>query len=167
MPATTGPQEQQPGDDHISMQEFLAYCFHSRTNESNHIFLSGKLFFEYLVDFWAICEQQRLNYIRNSPKKLCIEQYSVLRGAVEQNPQLDLAQIGTRIILPSSFTGSTRYMQATCQNTLAINCYFNSRADFFLTITANPHWPEVKAALLSEQKPEDCPDIICHVFHAK
>ena len=167
VPATAGPREQQPGDDHISMWEFLAYRFHPCTNESNRIFLSGKLFFEYLVDSWAICEQQRLNYIRNNPKKLRMEQYSDLRGAVEQNPQLDLAQIGTRIILPFSFTGSTRHMQATCQDALAVNHYFNSRADFFLTMTANPHWPEVKAALLSGQKPEDHPDIICRVFHAK
>ncbi len=96
-----------------------------------------------------------------------MEQYSDLRGAAEQNPQLDLAQVGTRIILPSSFTGSTRHMQATCQDALAVNCYFNSRADFFLTMTANPHWPEVQAALLPGQKPEDRPDIVCRVFHAK
>ena len=50
VPATAGPRQQQQGDGHISMREFLAYRFHSRTNESNHIFLSGKLFFEYLVD---------------------------------------------------------------------------------------------------------------------
>ena len=96
-----------------------------------------------------------------------MEQYSDLRGAAEQNPQLDLAQVGTRIILPSSFTGSTRHMQATCQNALAVNRYFNSHADFFLTMTANPHWPEVQAALLPGQKPEDRPDIVCCVFHAK
>src|SRR6266498_5782481 len=102
------------------MWEFLAYRFHPCTNESSHIFLSEKLFFEYLVDSWAICEQQHLNYISNNPKKLRMEQYSDLRGAAEQNPGLDLAQIGTRIILPSSFTGSTRHMQATCQDALAI-----------------------------------------------
>ncbi len=96
-----------------------------------------------------------------------MEQYSDLRGAAEQNPQLDLAQVGTRIILPSSFTGSTRHMQATCQDALAVNRYFNSCADFFLTMTANSHWPEVQAALLPGQKPEDRPDIVCHVFHAK
>ena len=26
------------------MQEFLAYCFHSRANESNHLFRADKLF---------------------------------------------------------------------------------------------------------------------------
>jgi hypothetical protein len=47
---------------------------------------------EYLVDGWAICEQNRLNYIRRNPQKLRMEQYSDLASAAEQNPQLDLNQ---------------------------------------------------------------------------
>ena len=47
----------------ISMREFLAFHIHPRQQLSNHLFQSGKLFHEYLVDSWAICEQERLNYL--------------------------------------------------------------------------------------------------------
>ena len=113
----------------VSMQEFLAYHFHPRTNESNHLFYAGKLFFEYLVDSWAICEQNRLNYIKKNQGKLWVDQYMDLSAAVEQNPQLNQTQVGTRVILPSSFSGSTRHMQTACQDALAINHHFKG-ADF-------------------------------------
>jgi len=35
------------------------------------------------------------------------------------------------------------------------------------TMSANSHWPEIEDALLPEQRPEHCPDLICYVFHAK
>jgi hypothetical protein len=150
----------------ISMREFLAYRLHIRTDESNHIFRCGKLFMEYLVDSWAICEQSRLNYIKMNQGKLRVDQYADLAAEVEQNPEIDHAQAGTRIILPSSFTGSTRHMQACCQDALALNRHFKG-ADFFITVTANSYWQEVSDALLPGQKPEDRPDIVNRVFHAK
>ena len=43
---TMAVNRQEAGEnDCTTMREFLAYRFHSRSNESNHIFLSGKLFF--------------------------------------------------------------------------------------------------------------------------
>jgi len=167
VPEVAEIRQMAPGDNRTTMREYLAYRFHIRTTESNHIFRAGKLYLEYLVDGWAICEQNRLNYIRHNPQKLRMEQYSDLASAAEQNPQLDLNQVGTRIILPSSFTGSTRHMQAVCQDALAVNRHFGGIADFFWTMTANPNWPECKAACLPGQKPQDRPDIIVRVFHAK
>ena len=96
--------QQSRGHSRVTMREFLAYRLHIRENESNHIFCSGKLFFEYLVDSWAICEQERLSYIRHNPGRLRMDLYSDLTTAIEQNPQLNHAQIGTKVILPSTFT---------------------------------------------------------------
>ena len=39
--------------------------------------------------------------------------------------------------------------------------------DIFLTMTANPRWPEVTENLLPHQQPSDRPDIISRVFHFK
>ncbi len=151
---------------YMSMREFLAYRLHTRTNGSNHLFRAGKLYFEYLVDSWAICEQNRLNYIKTNQGKLRADQYTELAAAVELNPQLNQTQVGTRVILPSSFSGSTRHMQAACQDALAVNRHFKG-ADLFITMTANPNWQEIKDALLPGEKPEDRPDLINRVFHAK
>ena len=57
-------------------------------------------------------------------------------------------------------------MQAACQDALAINRHFKG-ADLFITMTANPNWPEIKDALLPGQKAEDCSDLVNRVFHAK
>ena len=37
----------------------------------------------------------------------------------------------------------------------------------FVTITCNPKWPEITAALLPGQKPEDRPDLVARVFRLK
>jgi len=74
--------------------------------------------------------------------------------------------IGQHTILPSSFVGGTRNMVQKCQDALAINRHFHG-ADLFITITANPNWPEVTRELLPGQIASDRPDLVGCVFHAK
>jgi Helitron helicase-like domain at N-terminus len=82
------------------------------------------------------------------------------------DPQMNANNFGQRIVLPSSFSGSCRFVIQNCQDALAINCHFRG-ADFFLTMTANPNWPEVKAALLPGQSLADRPDLVNCVFCLK
>ncbi|XP_028116875.1 uncharacterized protein LOC114314599 [Camellia sinensis] len=44
---------------------------------------------------------------------------------------------------------------------------YNQRPDIFLTMTANPNWPEITSALLPHQKAIDRPDLIARVFELK
>jgi hypothetical protein len=85
---------------------------------------------------------------------------------VAADADVDLNELGRRFILPSSFSGSTCNMQQHCQDALAINHYFRG-GDLFITMTANPTWPEITSALLVGQKAPDCPDLVVRVFHAK
>jgi hypothetical protein len=57
-------------------------------------------------------------------------------------------------------------MQQHCQDALAINHYFGD-GDLFITITANPAWPEITSALIYEQKAPDHPNLVVQVFQAK
>ena len=57
-------------------------------------------------------------------------------------------------------------MVQNCQDALAINQHFHE-ADLFITITANPNWPEVTRELLPGQTASDHPDLVVRVFHAK
>jgi hypothetical protein len=59
----------------------------------------------------------------------------------------DLNQLGTRIILPSSFTGSTCHMQQL----LGCLGYQHGGGDLFITMTANAAWPEIQSALYDIQ----------------
>ena len=57
-------------------------------------------------------------------------------------------------------------MIQNCQDALTINHHFKG-ANFFLTMTANPNWPEIKAALLPGQSSADRPNLVNRVFHLK
>ena len=52
------------------------------------------------------------------------------------------------------------------QNSLAISRRYGV-ADLFITMTANPKWPEILNALLPGQTPTDRPDLMSRIFHQK
>ena len=86
------------------------------------------------------------------------------------------ANIGERIILPSSHIGSPCHMYQLFQDSMAI-CRYYRKPDIFLTMTANPNWPEIQEQLLKDEpvpgRPEkrqevsDRPDIVARVFEEK
>jgi hypothetical protein len=157
-----------PRRKYMSMAEFHRFHLFPRPLhiESNHLFLSGKLFQEYVCETWAVSEQNRLNYLRRNQKKLRVEVYQGLQDAVAADADVNLNELGKRFILPSSFSGSTRNMQQHCQDALAINRYLGG-GDLFITMTANPAWPEIVSALLPGQRASDRPDLEVWVFYAK
>ncbi|KAG2046483.1 hypothetical protein BDR06DRAFT_835447, partial [Suillus hirtellus] len=73
---------------------------------------------------------------------------------------------GRSIILPSSHTGSPRYMHQLLQDSLAI-CRACKKPDLFLTMTANGSWPEITENLLPGQSAVDRPDLVARVFYQK
>ena len=135
-------QEDAPRDpkarNTVTQSEYFKYRLHPHNNESNHIFMAGKLFQEYAVDAWATTEQRKLTWIKYNQKKIRADTYQGLTDAVTADPNANVQNIGQRLILPSSFSGSSRNMIQHCQDALAINRKFKG-ADFFLTMTANPN----------------------------
>ena len=150
----------------VTQAEYFRYRLFPRMNESNHIFMAGKLFQEYAVDSWATTEQSRLNWVKLNQSTIRADTYQGLTDAVAADPTTHGRHLGQRLILPSSFSGSSRNMIQHCQDALAINRHFHG-ADFLLTMTADPNWPEIKEALLPGQTPADRPDLAVRVFHAK
>src|SRR5258708_15474518 len=124
----------------------------------------GHLFLQYLVDHWAANEQIHLNWIKHNQKAIQADCYQGLVDAVLNNQ--DPAQVGQCIILPSSHPGTTRNMLQLFQDSMAITHFFGF-ASYFVTITANPWWPEVQAALEPGQEASERPDIVCQVFYQK
>jgi hypothetical protein len=62
---------------YMSMAEYHRFHLFFRPShlQSNHLFLSGKLFQEYVCEIWAVSEQSRLNFLRMNQKKLHVEVY--------------------------------------------------------------------------------------------
>lgn len=80
-----------------------------RDNETyNHILNTCHLFQQFLVDMYEKIEAEQMLYIRLNQKKLCTEEYIYLRGPIINDGSID--DIGTMVILSSSYIGSPRYM---------------------------------------------------------
>ena len=136
---------------------------------------------EFVVDAWASVEQSTLNWVRFHQKELRADVYSGIRDAVlgDREENINLAEHGQRIILPSSFSGGECYMTQLFQDAMVIARTFG-KPDIFYTMTANPNWPDLQEQLFLEappgvganhqrrmQKASDCPDIVTRVFELK
>ncbi len=85
--------------------------------------------------------------------------------AGEQN----MAAIGHRMVLPSSFPRSPRYFQQLYQDGMDIVRNFE-KLTLFITFTANSNWPEVQD-LLQENghglTAADRPDLVARIYNQK
>ena len=157
---------------HVTARCYYAYRLHQRRDNSLAIFYAGRLFQQFIVDAWATTEQSALDWIRHNQTKLRADLYKTALQNIEDD--VGAEDRGDRIILPSSHLGSPRHMFQLFQDSMAI-CRYCRKPDLFITMTANPQWPEVHEALLKfvggdesqKQKPEDRPDIIARVFEEK
>jgi hypothetical protein len=151
---------------HCTMREFFAYRIQDRADEYSLLLNARRLFQQFLVDAYTMIESERLFYIRRQQKVLRRNTVHTLR-TIQNQGQIDMSNVGQRVVLPSSFTGGARYMMQNYLDAMSI-CKFYGYPDFFITITCNPKWPEV-ARFLNDTNlnPEDRPDILCRIFKIK
>lgn len=135
-----------------------------RKNESNHLFKCGQLLNQFLVDEYVKMETERLLYLRNNQKKLRADTYVNLRDAIANDKNVE--DIGQRVILPATYTGSPRHMYEYAQDGLTYVKNYG-RPDLFLTMTMDPSCAEVKSQLFDGQAPYERHDIIARVFKQK
>jgi len=121
-----------------------------------------------VVDAWANCEQRKLNWARTHQHTLRSELYQGLQDAAMHNRHdgEDVGPLGCKLILSFSHVGSSRFITQLFQDTMAICRHFH-KPDLFLTMTANPKWPEIIYSLFSSQTATDRPNIISWVFEQK
>ena len=156
----------EPLSDSLSQTHYYAFQLHVRQDEFSTILRSGRLLQQYVVDMWAVSEQRCLQWHRQNQDTLRASLYSGLQDALRGNQDVSLNELGTLTVLPSSFTGSPRHMQQLFQDGMAIARYYKS-IDLFLTMTANPKWPEITRELLPGQTAADRPDLVARVFRMK
>src|SRR5271170_4497433 len=123
----------------VTQRCYHAYRLQQRPGEQPLLLWGGNLFQQYVVDAWASVEQSNLNWVRHHQKELHAEVYSGIRDAAlgDRDENMNLAEHGHRVILPSSFIGSERHMNQLFQDSMAI-CRTYRKPDIFLTMTANP-----------------------------
>ncbi|KAE8254486.1 hypothetical protein A4X13_0g3408 [Tilletia indica] len=151
------------GSIHVSLDQFHAYHVHERHSFST-LFVSQTLFQEWLVDAWVVTEQNRISFLNFNQDMLRREVYSGLRDALLSGA--DLNNIGTRTILPSTFTNGPRFWQARYHDAMSLVRVFG-KPDLFITMTCNPKWEEITKELRPGQVPSDRPDLVTRVFNLK
>lgn len=118
----------------VRVMEFYRYRLMIREDLSIHHF--RRLYQQYIVDKYAKMEGQRLLFIRCNQTKLRADLYQGLQhvvGAGDSNAR----SLGKRIVLPSSFAGSSRHMQQAYQDAMAI-IRKHGKPHYFITFTCNP-----------------------------
>lgn len=154
----------QVGNKTVSCMDFYAYSLMVREGQSNYLLLYRELFNQFLVDMYAKVESERLRYIRNNQTKLRAEQYIHLRDAVVTDGNVQ--DMGQLVILPSSHTGSPRYMHERTQDAMTYVRNYGT-ADLFITFTCNPNWKKIQDLLLPGQQAIHRYDIVARVFRRK
>ena len=81
-------------------------------------------------------ESQKLNYLRQHQQELRVDKYMSL-NACNNDPKTRDNEKGKRIILPSSFVGSRRYVEQLYFDSMTI-CGHIGFPNRFLTLTCNP-----------------------------
>ncbi|XP_039690573.1 uncharacterized protein [Medicago truncatula] len=149
------------------MREYYAYRIQQRPCEANTLIIGGRLFQQYVVDAFTAIEEERLRWVRQNQTVLRTDLYRNVCDAVVRGDTI-AAATGKRIVLPSSFTGGSRYMVQNYQDAMAI-CRTFGNPDIFMTFTANPKWPEIQYMLqkIPGQSVDDRPDIKTRVFKMK
>lgn len=111
---------------------------------------------------YVCVEHSRLQYLRFHQKEIRAEVYS---GAIEaMDNEVEDEVVGRRVVLPSSFIGGPRSMQQLYQETITLASEYGNPS-LFITMTANPQWPEILEELEDKQTPNNRPDLIARAFY--
>ena len=149
----------------LSQRQYYQFRLHTRSQEPATLFQAGRLFQQYVVDAFAVVDQAKLECIRMHQAQIRADLYNGLADTIVRD-EVDASALGRRIVLPSSFLGSDRFMQQRFQDSMAIVRYFG-KPTLFITFIANPSWKEIQDELLPHQAATDRPDLIARVFHLK
>ncbi|KAI5413759.1 hypothetical protein KIW84_058058 [Lathyrus oleraceus] len=160
------PWEEATKRNRLTIREWLAFRIQSRSNEAQTLLRSRRLYQQFLVDGFTIMESERLRWLRKNQSKLRVGKYHNL-NEYNSNGEMHGSNTGKRVVLPSSYVGSRRYMDQLYFDGMAI-CSYVGFPDLFITFTCNPNWPEIQRLLGSVHlKASDHPDIISRVFKMK
>uniref|UniRef100_A0A914Z7M8 Helitron helicase-like domain-containing protein n=1 Tax=Panagrolaimus superbus TaxID=310955 RepID=A0A914Z7M8_9BILA len=154
-------------NQNITRMAYAKFQISIRDGEFNAILHGGRLFQQWLVDTALKIIKERVEYLRKHQNKIYRDNYANI-DAFMQKYKIDnnATSIGTKIILPSTHTGSPRFMEQIYQDAMALVRKLG-KPDLFITITCNPNSREILENLLHGQTPADRPDLVARVFKQK
>ncbi|XP_071700127.1 uncharacterized protein [Rutidosis leptorrhynchoides] len=146
---------------------YYSYQIRDRAGAGSSLTRSGRLFQQYIVTAYCSIELERIGYIRNNQYNIRNEYLCGVHDAINRGDQMGF-DVGSRVILLASFTGSPRFMYSHYLDALAI-CRVHGNPKFFITFTCNSKWPEIRRylAVFSHLTTADRADIVTRIFELK
>jgi Helitron helicase-like domain at N-terminus len=130
----------------VTLREYYAYLLHHRDN-CRSVVDHGRLSQQFFVVAYKKIEDNNLNYHKTHQSNYRVTQMHALKAAVERVQRISgisvteqLSNIGTPMILPSSFTGSPRDLRSRTQDAISLIQIYGKPA-LFVTITMNANHP--------------------------
>lgn len=151
---------------HITILQWKVAQMAVRVGRFNPILHGEKLFQQWAVDSHLQVEANNLNFVRNQQGRLRVNQYRGLMDYLNDQAIRQRTTVGRSVILPSTFQGSPRNMREKYHEAMAIVVKFG-KPDFFITMTCNPNWPEIRENHFNSLQQSDRPDLITRVFSIK
>jgi Helitron helicase-like domain at N-terminus len=159
------PPNRPEHEKHVTQVQYYSYRLHTREDEFPIIQCGGRLFQQWICDMWVSTDQNRLRWVETHQPELRAALYSGLEDAVgSSETDVNLHDIGHRVVLPSSYVGGPRYMNQRFQDAIALARHYHG-FDLFITFTCNAQWADLTNALLPGQSAADRPDLIVRVFN--
>ncbi|KAI3642989.1 hypothetical protein MP228_012544 [Amoeboaphelidium protococcarum] len=137
------------GGKNVTVMQYYSYQLMMRPTTKDY-FRFNKLLQIYSLDQYYKMTCNRLRYLE-------VNNEDIMPYRNEDSPE---------IMLPSTFVGSPRYMRQKYLDAMSLVRKYN-KPDYFITMTCNPNWPEIKDNLLPSQTAADRPDIVDRVFAMK
>jgi hypothetical protein len=161
----------------VTLAQYVRYELHVRTsnrsvpptvwdpNAHPGIYAFANLGQEIMVTQWCNIESERLRWMYFNQDKLRADLYPNVAQHLAAGVQ-GAAQLGQRVILPSSYHNGPRNRTQKYYDVASITAQ-RGRPTIFLTMTANPMWPEVQASLRPSETAASRPDLVARVFHMR
>ena len=83
--------------DRLTLRQFFRFHLHVRSGRELVPFAYYRLFQQYLVDAWAICDQNQLDWLRTHQSNIRADLYNGVADALAR-ADVDLASIGRRVV---------------------------------------------------------------------
>jgi hypothetical protein len=155
----------------VTLREFTRFLLFLRDDDPvsadvsqlDYITKLGPLWQQYLCELYIRWEVSVLTYLRlNVQSRLRAAPLSALQA----NPNAPAGGMGVPVRLPASFQYSRAHREQCLNDGYAYMSRFGN-ASYFITMTANPNWPEVVDALRRGETVVDRPEVLVRVFLIK
>jgi hypothetical protein len=132
-----------------------------------HVQRCQKLAMEFFCDVFAQVESRQADFHRLPSQQIKYRAGRVAAIEDQLHAGTAASDIGKPVVrLPSGFVGSARWYQQLYYDAMALPMRYG-KPDLFITVTCNPRWPEITAALPPGSKWKHHPEIIARVFIRK